>query len=537
MLLADILAPLEDGRTLHQGWSPKCEQFASGSDDVWGVLKTTAIQDGKFLPEHNKQLPATLEPRPLLEVHTGDLLLTCAGPRIRCGVPCLVRSSRPRLMISGKMYRMRVQEPDVTSRFIEAMLRAPESQRTIDAMKTGMSESGMNLTHERFAQLEIPLGPQAEQIRIADKLDGILARVDSCRERLNRLPLILKRFRQSVVTAAITGQLAEGRQAGMAINTKACDHWHKKRVYELCEKERVITYGVIKLGDEVPTGVPCLRTSNVRWLHIETEGMKRIASSLSSEYSRTILRGGEVLVNVRGTLGGVAVASREMVGWNVSREVAVVPVDATRIDPAFLAYSIGSTESQRWLARVEKGVAYTGINIEDLRNLPVKFPSIEEQRLIVARVHSLHAYADRLEARYTAALAQVDRLTPALLAKAYRGELVPQDPNDEPVSELMERIRAANVGKTTKPKRGKTGGQSRKPKKAETSMLSRTDIQPNHLTTILTERGTLTSEALWSASQLDINDFYDQLKAEEEAGLLKERRDETATDLRLLEAA
>ena len=68
-------------------------------------------------------------------------------------------------------------------------------------------------------------------------------------------------------------------------------------------------------------------------------------------------------------------------------------------------------------------------------------------------------------------------------------------------------------------------------------MLSRTDIQPNHLTTILTERGTLTSEALWSASQLDINDFYDQLKAEEEAGLLKERRDETATDLRLLEAA
>ena len=56
------------------------------------------------------------------------------------------------------------------------------------------------------------------------------------------------------------------------------------------------------------------------------DGMKRIAPSLSAEYSRTILKGGEVLVNVRGTLGGVAVVAPEMAGWNVSREVAVVPV-------------------------------------------------------------------------------------------------------------------------------------------------------------------------------------------------------------------
>jgi type I restriction enzyme S subunit len=80
---------------------------------------------------------------------------------------------------------------------------------------------------------------------------------------------------------------------------------------------------------------------------------------------------------------------------------------------------------------------------------------MEEQAEIVRRVESLFAYADRLEARYAAARAQVERLTPALLAKAFRGELVPQDPNDEPASVLLERIRAARAAAPAKPKRGR----------------------------------------------------------------------------------
>lgn len=356
-------------------------------------------------------------------------------------------------MISGKMYRMQVSEPDVDPRFIEAMLRAPETQKTIDGMKTGMSESGMNLTHERFAKLRVPLAPANEQIRIADKLDTVLARVDACRERLDRVLAILKRFRQSVVSAATQGRLTDEwriQQPGSAIGSR----WESTVLADICMAERVITYGVIKLGNEVPDGVPCLRTSNVRWLRVDTNGMKRIKPSLSEEYSRTILQGAEVLANVRGTLGGVAVASNDMRGWNVSREVAVIPIDISKADSDYLALWIASDSSQRWLSKVEKGVAYTGINIEDLRTLPVQLPPLNEQREIVRRVEELFAYADRLEARYAAARAQVERLTPALLAKAFRGELVPQDPNDEPASVLLERIRAQRAT-TPKPARGR----------------------------------------------------------------------------------
>jgi type I restriction enzyme S subunit len=94
------------------------------------------------------------------------------------------------------------------------------------------------------------------------------------------------------------------------------------------------------------------------------------------------------------------------------------------------------------LTGVAKGVAYTGINIEDLRTLPLKLPLKDEQVEIVRRVATLFAFADRLEARLQTAQTASERLTPALLAKAFRGELVPQDPNDEPASELLRRLQA-----------------------------------------------------------------------------------------------
>jgi type I restriction enzyme S subunit len=75
-------------------------------------------------------------------------------------------------------------------------------------------------------------------------------------------------------------------------------------------------------------------------------------------------------------------------------------------------------------------------------SIPVLLPPDDEQAEVVRRVRLLFAYADRLEARLQAAQTATERLTPTLLAKAFRGELVPQDPNDEPASELLKRLAA-----------------------------------------------------------------------------------------------
>ena len=182
--IEETLLPFENGQTLRQGWSPQCERFPAQTEKDWGVLKTTAIQDGEFQPEHNKQLPPALEPDPILEIEVGDLLLTCAGPRVRCGVICLVRKTRSRLMISGKMYRFRTEPKITLATYLEAFLRSHDTKKRIDEMKTGISDSGLNLTLARFKTLQVPIPPLAEQRRIVAKIEELFSELDKGIENL-----------------------------------------------------------------------------------------------------------------------------------------------------------------------------------------------------------------------------------------------------------------------------------------------------------------------------------------------------------------
>jgi hypothetical protein len=138
---------------------------------------------------------------------------------------------------------------------------------------------------------------------------------------------------------------------------------------------------------------------------------------------RTILRGGEVLVNVRGTLGGVAVVPDFMAGWNVSREVAVVPIGSLTLNPEYAAFWIGSRASQDWLSGVKKGAAYTGINIEDLRNVPVPVTSHDAQSQIVDDLKAARAATRKIEEIYSRKLAALDELKQSLLHQAFSGQL------------------------------------------------------------------------------------------------------------------
>jgi len=322
-----------------------------------------------------------------------------------------------------------------------------------------LESQGYSRHYKFLKEALVPVPPLGEQRRIVAKLEKLLDKLDACQKRLAKIPILLKRFRQSVLAAASSGRLTEdwrdkateetlevaelanpkaAVQVEEIVDTPNCWRWLPLHV--LCDPSRAICYGVIKLGVEHPGGIPCLRTSDVKPLRIDTADVKCIAPEVSNEYQRTLLRGGEVLVNVRGTLGGVAVVPQELRNWNISREVALVPIAG--VLPKFVAFWVASSPCQNWLTGVAKGVAYTGINIEDLRLLPIALPPLAEQQEIVRRVEALFVLADNIEQRYKKAQAFIDKLTPSLLAKAFRGELVPQNPNDEPASVLLERIKA-----------------------------------------------------------------------------------------------
>lgn len=161
---------------------------------------------------------------------------------------------------------------------------------------------------------------------------------------------------------------------------------------------------------------------------------------------------------------------------------------------------------------------------------PIPLPPADEQAEISRRAESLFRVAEWIEARYAAALAQAQRLTPLLLAKAYRGELVPQDPNDEPANLLLARI-AAKRGKTATPTKTR---QRRAPRAAdapqETAAMTKSRLDDDvmgyaYLASQLRRLGRpTTAEALFKVAELPVADFYKQLAWEMAQGHVNEKQ-------------
>jgi type I restriction enzyme, S subunit len=200
--------PLTFGvRTLDQGWSPKCENEPSGDNGTWGVIKTTAIQPLKFIEIENKELPARLKPRPKLELVPGDLLVTRAGPRSRVGVACLVKKTRPRLMLCDKAYRLKCQIEVVHPAYLEIVLNAPQFVDAVNELKTGISDSGCNLTQKRFGELLVPFPSLAEQQRIVSEADRRLSVLEELNAAVNANLQCTISLRQSILQRAFDGKL------------------------------------------------------------------------------------------------------------------------------------------------------------------------------------------------------------------------------------------------------------------------------------------------------------------------------------------
>ena len=190
---------------LDQGWSPQCDNEPSDRPDVWGVIKTTAVQSMHYLESENKRLPKTLGPRPNLELAAGDLLITRAGPRVRVGVACLVKASRPYLMLCDKVYRMRCKRDVVSPAFLELVLNAPNIVDELDRLKTGISDSGVNLTQKRLRKLLVPFPPLKKQHRIVAEVERRLSVIDELEAAVEANLKRADRLQQAVLKQAFEG--------------------------------------------------------------------------------------------------------------------------------------------------------------------------------------------------------------------------------------------------------------------------------------------------------------------------------------------
>ncbi|MCP5252623.1 MAG: restriction endonuclease subunit S [Burkholderiales bacterium] len=304
---------------------------------------------------------------------------------------------------------------------------------------------------------DIVLAPLNEQKRIADKLDSILARIDACRERLDHIPVILKRFRQSVLAAATSGKLTEEWRNETG-NDKP---WKTVRLAEIAHIQGGVTKDSKKqsLNDEE---VPYLRVANVQRGYLDLGDIKIIRIPVS-KLNALLLEPGDILFNEGGDidkLGRGWIWEGQIEQCSFQNHVFRARLYDKKNQPKYISWWGNYRGLNYFLRSGKQTTNLASINKSMLSELPINLPSFEEQTEIVRRVEEMFAYADRIEARYHAARARIDKLTPAILAKAFRGELVPQNPDDEPASVLLDRIRASRAANaaTSKPERRRNRG-------------------------------------------------------------------------------
>jgi type I restriction enzyme, S subunit len=181
------------------GWSPACLKHSAASGK-WGVLKTTAVQIGQYIADENKELPASLPPRPEHEAIVGDILMTRAGPANRVGICALVRETRSRLMISDKLIRFRPVL--VSGAYLELFANTPLFQKLIEASKQGMAQSQVNISQENLKRTVTPLPPLAEQAAIVKRVEALMVMCEALDEETQRASINAGRLLQALLKEA-----------------------------------------------------------------------------------------------------------------------------------------------------------------------------------------------------------------------------------------------------------------------------------------------------------------------------------------------
>jgi type I restriction enzyme S subunit len=332
-------------------------------------------------------------------------------------------------------------------------------------------------------KLPFILPPLAEQKAIAEKLDTLLAQVESTKARLERIPKILKRFRQSVLAAAVSGKLTEGwRKTNQDKTTRAMlegveplprpARWKSRStsfiqgVYATSvgkpQKSLVTEWEWVPLveiarmesGHTPSRSKPEYWGGDVSWIGIrdarenhaqtilDTEqktnelGLANSASRLLPRDTVCISRTASVGYVVK--MGSEMATSQDFVNW----------VPTSVINPDWLKWLFVAEKES--LFRFGKGSTHTTVYFPEWLSMHVALPHVEEQAEIVSRVDQLFAYADTIEIQVNKALERVNNLTQSILAKAFRGELTEQWRKDNPhlisgensAEALLERIKA-----------------------------------------------------------------------------------------------
>ena len=350
----------------------------------------------------------------------------------------------------------------IESKYLFAIVRSREFIDSISGKVQGALYPAAKATDVR--EFRIPLPPLPEQKQIAATLDQLLARVEAIKIRLDAIPALLKRFRQSVLAAAVSGRLTEEWRGHSNYEESAFDEnwkwegvpagWAVKLYPDLVDSR------LGKMLDKAKnSGISTsyLGNINVRWFSFNLEKLQDIRVT-ENEIHELAVQPGDVLICEGGEPGRAAI-------WQITNDKPIVFQKAlhrarvgTEIVPEWLVFNLKNDADSNRLEQLFTGTTIKHLTGKALKKYPIRVPPKNEQTQIVHRVEQLFAFADQIEQRLAAARGRVEHLTQSILAKAFRGELTAQWRADHPelisgehsAQALLDRIKAERAAAAPK---------------------------------------------------------------------------------------
>ncbi|UGA44066.1 restriction endonuclease subunit S [Bradyrhizobium quebecense] len=323
----------------------------------------------------------------------------------------------------------------VDSRYL---FRWTSADQFVDAVSLSQDGTMYPAVSDRdVSEAAIPLPPLPEQRRIVAKIDGLLSSTDRAREQLDCVSRLVEKYKQAILAAAFRGELTHEWRTANACNGS----WEKTSLGAVITD---IRYGTAKKCSYDGGPVNVLRIPNVQRGRITLDDIKSAKFSRDEVNALQLEEGDILVIRSNGSLdlvGRSAVVQRQAKGMLFAGYLIRLRLDRTLAYPELIQYWLRAPETRAQIESLAKSTSgVNNINSTEIRNLTLLLPSLDEQCELVRRIGASFAWIDGLSSEAANARKLIDHLDQAILTKAFRGELVPQDLRDEPASALLARI-------------------------------------------------------------------------------------------------
>lgn len=413
----------------------KTEVVANAQPGFVGVLRATNIQKGEADRSDLVYAPAHCVSEKQLLKELDLLLATSSGSRSVVGKLAEIGKGFDGYSFGAFCSVARPFTPEF-SKWVSYFSKSRAYRDYVEAVALGTNIN--NFRSRDIDRLEIPLPPLSEQRRIVRKLDALSVRNTTARAHLTAIEKLVERYKLAVLTRSLFCVAAPVKPLGDVLTD--------------------IRYGTAAKCTYDPTGIPVLRIPNIQSGSVDRTDLKT-AHFTPKEIEQLSLKAGDLLV-IRSNgspdlVGRVALVTERETDCLFAGYLIRLRLSESEALPEYIRFCFQSDEVRAIIEAASKSTSgVNNVNSTQLKGIELPLPPIDKQREIVHRIETAFAKIDRLASEAEKALKLTDRLDQRLLAKAFAGELVPQDPNDEPAAVLLERIHAER-GAKPKVRRGR----------------------------------------------------------------------------------